>query len=238
MSSDISGSSAAPSARQGSLGAIRRQVLWWMTRVKGMAFDAFHAVDTYGPVPEPMLKISGQNGAHSGRYGYDPTPWNALPRVLRLASLPTQGFTFVDMGCGKGRVLLSALQNPFARIVGVDFSPHLCHVARNNLFAARFLCRQCADATVICADAVTYPIPDGPVMFFFYNPFSYELMEKVLANIVNSYLASRRAIYLIFYATSSQIPLISEFLQRRSGVRQRVRMSIRKRSVYVFEFPQ
>jgi SAM-dependent methyltransferase len=216
----------------------QKQLAWWITRAKGAAFDVVHGVDTYSTVAERALEVSHESPCPSGRYGYDPTPWNALPRLLRVASLPTQGFTFVDMGCGKGRVLLSALQNPFARIVGVDFSPHLCHVARKNLSAARFLCRQCADATVICADAVTYPIPDGPVMFFFYNPFSYELMEKVLANIVNSYLASRRAIYLIFYATSSQIPLISEFLQRRSGVRQRVRMSIRKRSVYVFEFPQ
>jgi SAM-dependent methyltransferase len=213
--------------------------MWWITRAKGTAFDTFHAVDTYAGVADQALEISDENRAKRGRYAYDPTPWKALPQVLRLASLPMEGFTFVDVGCGKGRILLSAMRYPFARIVGVELSPYLCRVAQTNLSTARLLRRRCTDARIICADAVEYPIPEGPVMFFFYNPFRYDVMEPVLANIVSSYLASRRPMYLIFYATSFEMPSISEFLQRKSaaGARQRVSTLVGKRTVYVFELP-
>jgi hypothetical protein len=36
------------------------------------------------------------------------------------------------------------------------------------------------------------------------------IMEKLLDNIVSSYLASRRAMYLIFYGASSHLPRITE----------------------------
>lgn len=220
--------------------AIHTKLQWWMTRAKDTARDGFHGVDTCAVVPERILQTSDGHQARSDRYDYDPTPWRALPRVLRFLALPAEGFTFVDFGCGKGRILLSALAHPFARVVGVEFSPHLCLIAEKNLSAARFFRRRCSEARVICADAVSYPIPDGPAMFFFYNPFSYTVMETVLTNIVNSYLYSHRTIYLIFYATSSQIPLISQFLKRKSDaiIQERVRMLVGKRSVYVFELPQ
>jgi hypothetical protein len=83
-----------------------------------------------------------------------PSPWRALPRVLRRAALPVAGSIFVDFGGGKGRILLSALAQPFARVIGVEFSPYLCRIARNNLCSARLLRRRNADAQVVCTDAV------------------------------------------------------------------------------------
>lgn len=227
-------------ARRSTLHAMHTRLQWWMTRAKDTARDAFHGVDTCAALPEGALQTSSEDQARSGRYDYDPTPWSALPRVLRSSALPAEGFTFVDFGCGKGRILLSALAHPFTRVVGVEFSPDLCLIAEKNLSAARFFRRRCAEARVICTDAAGYLIPDGPAMFFFYNPFSYPVMETVLGNIVNSYSHSRRTMYLIFYATSSKIPLISRFLKRESDgiIQQRVCMRIGKRSVYVFELPQ
>jgi SAM-dependent methyltransferase len=220
--------------------AMRRKLLWWMTRARDTARDLYHDVDTYAVVPADELKMSGADRANSGCYDYDPTPWRALPRLLRLASLPTEGFTFIDFGCGKGRILLSALAHPFARVVGVEFSPYLCQIARSNLSTARFLRRRCAEAQVVCGDAADYPIPAGPVLFFFYNPFSYQIMERVLNNIVCSYQSSCRPMYLIFYATSAQIPLISKFLQRQSfgNSVHCISLTVRKRTIYVYRLPQ
>jgi SAM-dependent methyltransferase len=172
-------------------------------------------------------------------YAYDPTPWRVLSRSLRLASLLAENFTFVDVGCGKGRVLLSALALPFERIIGIELSPALCRIAEQNITKARFLSRKCTDIEIICLDATKYRAPRRPMIIFFYNPFPFEIMEIVLSNIVNSYTEEARPIYLIFYACSSMMPSIAEFLPARTGGRAHrcVSTTIGSKTLNIFELP-
>jgi hypothetical protein len=216
---------------------LRARLAWWIKRGSGIIFDALHRVDTGGGVSESNLQIASAN--RDKGIAYDPCPWSTLRRSLRLVSLPVEGFTFVDIGCGKGKVLLSAMVLPFKRIFGVEFSPYLCRVAEQNLASAKFFNRKCSSITIVCADAVQYPIPEEPTVFFFANPFSYEIMELVLGNIVSSYLNSPRRIFLLFYATSSIMPQVREFLPRESGGRARLRVSsvLGQRSINIFELP-
>jgi hypothetical protein len=95
------------------------QLAWWRKRGSGMIFDALHGVDT-GSVVSADLGIASAN-VDKG-LAYDPCPWSTLRRSLRLVSLRAEGFTFVDIGSGKGKVLLSTVVLPFKRIVGVEFS--------------------------------------------------------------------------------------------------------------------
>jgi SAM-dependent methyltransferase len=212
----------------------RRRLEWWSRKATGIAFDALHGVDTGAGVAELELDISAGNRRYA--IPYDPSHWRDLSRTLQLASLPVEGFNFIDVGCGKGKVLLSALRYPFARIVGIEFSPHLCHVAKRNLADARFVRRRCTDVEIVCADAVEYPVPEQPTVFFFYNPFTYEVMEKVLMNIVRSFLQSRRSIYVIVCGSPSNLQ-IDEFLCRETGGSARRRASgiSGRRTVVVFE---
>ena len=43
----------------------------------------------------------------------------------------------MDLGCGKGRVLMLAVEYGFARVTGVDYSASLCEIARRNLDVLR-----------------------------------------------------------------------------------------------------
>jgi hypothetical protein len=202
-----------------------------------MVFDALHSVDTGGGVAARDLEIASAN--RDKGIAYDPCPWSTLHRALRLVSLKAEGFTFVDIGCGKGKVLLSAMVLPFKRIVGIEFSSYLSRVAERNITSARFFNRRSPSVKIICADAVQYPIPEDPTVFFFANPFNYEVMELVLDNIVSSYLRAPRSIYLIFYGTSSIMPRVSEFLPMKSGGQARLRVSsvLGQRSINIFELP-
>jgi len=145
----------------------------------------------------------------------------------------------VDVGCGKGRVLLSALALPFERIIGIELSPVLCRIAQQNITNARFVSRKCTAIEIICSDATKYRIPRLPMIIFFYNPFPFEIMELVLSNIVNSYMEEERPIYLMFYACSSTMPFIAEFLPARTSGRARrcVSTTINGRTVNIFELP-
>ena len=140
---------------------------------------------------------------------------------MRVAQLRAENFIFVDVGCGKGRVLLSALALPFKRIIGIELSPTFCRIAQQNITNARFISRRCAAVEIICSDATKYRIPGRPMIMFFFNPFPFKIMEIVLSNIVNSYTQKTRAIYLIFFACSSMMPTIAEFLPARTDGRAR-----------------
>jgi SAM-dependent methyltransferase len=216
-------------------GAIAARFAWWVKRGSGIAFDLFHNVDTGSGWPAQSGDIVSPN--RDKAVPYDPAPWRTLRRSLELGSLRANGFTFVDVGCGKGKVLLSAVAQPFGRIVGIEFSPALCRIADNNLASARLIRRRCFAVQISCSDAVEYRVPNEPTIFFFYNPFTYDVMEVVLGNIVGAHLRAPFPRYLIFYAVSSIIPKIKEFFQSKGGSCARLLVSsqLGKRSIYIFE---
>lgn len=188
----------------------------------------------------PEGPVGDVASAHYGRqYAYDPASWRVLSRSLRVASLCAKNFTFVDVGCGKGRVLLSALALPFERIIGIELSPALCRIAQQNITNVRFIRRNCRAVEIICSNATHYRMPQAPTIVFFNNPFPLDVMRIVLMNIVNSYAEEMRPIFLIFCACSSMMPSITEFLLERTGGRARRTVSTRigDRTVNIFEFP-
>ena len=143
---------------------LRPPIRWWIKRGSGMVFDWLHQVDT-GSGAAKNLEIASANRDQG--IAYDSCPWSTLRQALRMLSLPVAGFTFVDIGCGKGKVLLSAAALPFRRIVGVEFSSYLSRVAEQNLASARLFRRQCPSVEIVCADAVHYPIPEEPDCILF-----------------------------------------------------------------------
>ena len=57
--------------------------------------------------------------------GYAPTMPSALTQALAPLPIQHQDFTFIDIGCGKGRALLIAAQFPFRHLLGVEISTEL-----------------------------------------------------------------------------------------------------------------
>jgi len=216
---------------------LQARLKWWSKRGAGAIFDALHGVDTCVGGPAEKLEILGTN--RDKGIAYDTCPWSTLRWAMRLASLRAEGFTFVDIGCGKGRVLLSAMVLPFKHIIGVEYSANLSRVADQNIASVRLLHQRCSSVQIICADAAQYRIADEPTIFFFANPFTWEIMEIVLGNIVKSYLNVCRPIYLLFYAASSMMPQISEFLPLSSGGHghRLISTNLGLRSLNIFELP-
>jgi hypothetical protein len=108
-----------------------------------------------------------------------------------------------------------------------------------QIASARLIPRRCSSIEVICTDATQFVTPNGPNILFFYDPFSLEIMEIVLGNIARSYLDNPRSVFLIFYASSSKIPKISEFLPTKTNGRASwlVSTTIGLRSINIFELP-
>lgn len=124
-------------------------------------------------------------------------------------------FTFVDLGSGKGRVLLMAAEYPFRRIIGVELLPELDAIARVNVSRDPRL-------ELILADARDFVFPSDPFILFLFNPFPTWVLRDVLRNLQRSLEAAPRAVFLIFHNAvhESELATGAPGLRRLGGTYQ------------------
>ncbi len=98
-----------------------------------------------------------------------PTAWHVLPRVLRYIGV-SESDTFIDFGCGKGRVVHQAARYPFRRVIGIEVVPELAEIAREAIATGKHRYK-CQDVQIVVADATEYEIPDDLTVAYFFRPF-------------------------------------------------------------------
>jgi SAM-dependent methyltransferase len=159
------------------------------------SFDLKYGTDTMRRTEVYLLETNSANRTHAHRYEASKT--RPLLKLFNKLGLPKDGI-FVDIGCGKGRVLFVAAQFCFKRVVGIEFCAELCRQARNN--AELFLIRhhKCSPIEVIETDATLYEFRGDENIFFFYNPFDSVVFEEVLKKLEKSSRQTPRNIWLIY----------------------------------------
>jgi len=159
-------------------------------------FDQRHGVETGGIIQLNQLQIPGNTWEYGTPY------WAIKPDVFAQLvgelDIPHRDFTFIDFGSGKGRALLLASELPFKKVIGVEFSPELHEVAQQNVRAFQSERQQCRDIELVCTDALEYQLPDGPGVYYFFNPFVKEVMEGMVARIEQSYRRRPHEIYILY----------------------------------------
>jgi predicted RNA methylase len=117
--------------------------------------------------------------------------------LLKGLGLPRES-GFLDLGSGKGRALLLAAQHGFRRVVGVEFSPQLCRLARANIATFEKSTPLPSPIEIVEADAARYEIGSDLNVFYLYNPFEPPVLSKVLENLRRSVASAPRRIWLIY----------------------------------------
>ena len=132
----------------------------------------------------------------TGRQNYHATPWLALKRTF--AELQINGDdVFIDFGCGKGRVIFEAAKHPFRRVIGVEISPQLAHVARENVKRGRAQLR-CQDVEVVRADVLDFEVPDDATIVYFFDPFHADIFSAVVEKLKASLRRRPRQLTIIY----------------------------------------
>ncbi|MFM2422514.1 MAG: hypothetical protein RL291_1044, partial [Pseudomonadota bacterium] len=165
------------------------------------AFDARFGTDTAAPTFE--------RGQKTSVHFYVPTTASVIYKIIRELPIAPDKFEFIDMGSGKGRALLIASEFPFKKIVGVELSDQLHRVAEANVARYTPDSQRCRNFDLKCMDALTYPISDEPFVLFLFDPFSREILEKVVANVEASLKAKPREAYIVYV-----YPQFEDILQR------------------------
>ena len=131
------------------------------------AFDLRYGTDTWHWVSLEDLEIESKNKERGILYGG--TPSRHLMKILKTESFP-DGSTFVDVGSGKGRVLMVASKFNFKKIVGIEFSSELCDIAIKNLSIYKTKAKGItSDIEVIHGDVLNYDIKKNDNIFFMYK---------------------------------------------------------------------
>lgn len=177
-----------------------------LTRVGDFWFDLRYGTDTISRIELKDLDFDSLN--KSTGEPYQPTIARSFKKLLRMMNLPHDG-VFVDLGSGKGRLLLLASLYGFKRVVGVEFSPQLCSTARDNIEKFKEKTDIDLNIEVIESDANDYAIRDDEDIFFLSNPFDTTVLHNVLKSLKQSLSESYRDIWMIYYN-----PVHSAFIEK------------------------
>lgn len=159
------------------------------------AFDKRFGVDTSSPLElaeaksDPRFKFSVQ---------YGPTPDTVFGHALRQLRIEYGKFLFIDFGCGKGKALILAAERHFRRVIGIELSSQLIHIAEENLRIYLAATRGKDIFQLVCMDAGEYTFPEEPAIYYLANPFHEKVMRRVLENLRCSLIATPRESYIVY----------------------------------------
>ena len=133
-----------------------------------------------------------ESGADQYHHPYEPTPYSVLERLAGSGFFGKDDVV-LDYGCGKGRVGFFLSHRTKAKTIGIEYDAHIYAGALENQKTAK------AKADFVLTRAEEYEVPADVNRCYFFNPFSAEILHKVMARIIESYYENPREIFLFFY---------------------------------------
>jgi Histone methylation protein DOT1 len=124
-------------------------------------------------------------------------------------------FCFIDLGSGKGRVLLMASEYPFRRIIGVELLPNLNAIAEENIRKFKSVSQKCFNIVSICADALDFDFPPEPIVLYLFNPFPASILERVIAKLELALDETPRPVFVLYHN-----PLLEHILSRSGKLKK------------------
>ena len=147
------------------------------------------------------IKTTGRDDSNSDQYHYpyEPTPYCVLERLAN-SGLIRKKDVVLDYGCGKGRVDFFLSYQTRARTIGIEYDERIYQGAIENQRSAVSGTR----TEFARMRAEEYEVPSQVNNCYFFNPFSVELLRKVMARIIESYYENPREVLLFFYYPSKE----------------------------------
>jgi SAM-dependent methyltransferase len=159
-------------------------------------FDRALGIDTAGIIAPEHLDFAPERTKSSAPY--QASPARITRHVVRQIASRLPGATFIDVGSGKGRVVIIAAEYGFSKVIGIELSPQLCAIAVENIAKHGSRRPIMAPITMLNMDATEFQIPPCPCVFFFFSPFSEAVMREVVVKLVHSLEQKPRKVFIIY----------------------------------------
>ena len=177
----------------------------WRIREEKL-FGKRHSVEVAGRLEVSEVLSADAPGVDQATH-YEACPRKVVESVFRALArrVDLRKFDFVDLGSGKGFVLLVASHLPFRQIVGVELSSRLHSIAEQNIGNFSDANQQCKRIRSICKTADSYRFEEAPLICFLYNPFREEVFRGVLKNIEELVRNSGVDVYIVYVNPRNQL---------------------------------
>jgi SAM-dependent methyltransferase len=150
----------------------------WLRVYRAGAFDRGHGTDTkFRLKSDEKTKVSSVN---QDNFGYTTIKnVDALRSAIEKCPINIEHATFVDIGCGKGRPILEALDYPFVRVTGIELDPQIAEAASRNVEIYKRRKNIATPASIVCQDAASANLPVGNLFVFLNQPFGEATTEQL-----------------------------------------------------------
>jgi SAM-dependent methyltransferase len=216
------------SAQDGFLPTLRRFIstMWEFVREStpsrrrqrygDVDYDWDYRVDTTGATVGWRDRLLGM--FHSPYQPTEPALFREMLESLKQGDpkIDFREFTFIDIGSGKGRVLLMAADYPFRRVLGIELMPDLHRVAKENIGKYKSASQQCFAIESVCAEAGEFVFPPAPTVLYLFNPLPESGLARMISNLEQSLREHSRPVFVVYHN-----PLL-ETVVTRNAIFQRI----------------
>jgi predicted RNA methylase len=168
-----------------------------VSRLADLAFDRRYGTDTYRWLEPAGFGLAAEQVA--GAEYYKPSHAASLRKLLSRLDLGDD-VVLLDIGCGKGRVLMVAAELGFAQARGIEYSPRLAAIAADNLKAFSRVRQTRTRFELLCEDVRDYRLRDDETLIYLFNPFGREATASVVRALEASLQRRPRRLQVVYRA--------------------------------------
>jgi cyclopropane fatty-acyl-phospholipid synthase-like methyltransferase len=161
--------------------------------------------NTFIPIELKNLTISSGDIKKASRY--EAVSFYLLEQLLTAFRKISGETSIIDLGCGKGRMMMVAPHFGFADITGIDFAKEVCEQAITNMKIKESQFPE-IKWKVINQNAEDYNIRSNDSIFFMFNPFNSQTLKNFLKKLDVSCNQSPRTVYFIYASPQHQQALL------------------------------
>ncbi len=174
-----------------------------------LLYDMRYGVDTLKESALQELSIDGDNRIRGTNYV--PARVLALRQLFKiLKPIFTKDRVFVDIGSGKGRVMMIASEYGVKEARGIEFAHELSELSKKNWAIYQYKTHAKTGFKVYEGDVVDYEIRPDEDIFFMNNPFDETVLNRLLDNLCVSLRQNRRPVFIIYFC-----PTRSDVIEQR-----------------------
>jgi len=177
-----------------------------------MVYDNIRGSLKYGSntfVPVELKDLTITNGERKKASRYEAVSFYMLEKLLSAFQKVSGLTSIVDLGSGKGRVLMVAPHFGFTDITGIDFAKEVCLQANMNMREKE---KEFPNIRwrVINENVENYEIGGSDSVFFMFNPFTEVVLKSFLEKLDHSCHEFPRRIYFLYASPQHQQLLLDD----------------------------
>jgi len=165
-------------------------------------FDERYGVDTSGLIGGGELRSGHRNDVfNTAYYAMAPSRFRQVMEswIADQSHTSIGDYSFVDLGCGKGRAVLMASEFGFRQVTGVELHAALAEIAEANVAAWTAAGRAICPVSVVRQEATEFVFPEGACLLYLFNPFAAPVMKQLIEHIEIGFAERQGMLDLIYF---------------------------------------